>query len=113
MFEETHGGAYQALVFTNNVYHKAMLYEDLTLLQEVDIVTLPTRPPSWRFFKLPRRDGPIQTQKAGATIWCSLRTPSPRNYCPRTHPSDSREDDVVGDDGGLEFMRPSFCAESN
>jgi hypothetical protein len=112
-FEETHGGAYQALIFTNNVYHKAMLYEDLTLLQEVDIVTLPTRPPSWRFFNLPRRDGPIQTQKAGATIWCRLRTPSPRNYCPRTHPSDSREDDVVGDDGGLEFMRPSFCAESN
>ena len=25
-FEETHGGAYQALVFTNNAYPKAMLY---------------------------------------------------------------------------------------
>ena len=34
--------------------------------------------------------GPTQTQTAGATIWCSLRTPSPRNYCPRSHPSDSR-----------------------
>jgi hypothetical protein len=56
-FEETHGGAYQALVFTNNAYPKAMLYEDSTPLQEVEIVTLPTRPPSWRFFTLPRRDG--------------------------------------------------------
>jgi hypothetical protein len=56
-FEETHGGAYQALVFTNNAYAKAMLYEDSTPLQEVEIVPLPTRPPSWRFFILPRRDG--------------------------------------------------------
>jgi hypothetical protein len=38
-------------------YQKATLYEDLTPLEEVEILVLPSRPPSWRFIKMTPRDG--------------------------------------------------------
>jgi hypothetical protein len=56
-FEEAADGGYQAQVYGNSPYPKAILYEDLTRLGEVEILELPSRPPSWRFIKMSPRDG--------------------------------------------------------
>jgi hypothetical protein len=56
-FEESPGGGYQAQVYGSSPYQKAILYEDLTRLGEVEILELPSRPPSWRFIKMSPRDG--------------------------------------------------------
>lgn len=56
-FEDSEGGGYQARTTANHPYLKAVLYEDLTPLGQVDILALPWRPPSWRFIKMPIKDG--------------------------------------------------------
>jgi hypothetical protein len=57
-FEDDGNGRYQARVFSNWLHLRATLYEDLAPLQEVDIIVLPSRPPSWRFFKMPPGTNP-------------------------------------------------------
>ena len=47
-FEVSADGGYQAQVYGSSPYPKAILYEDLTRLEEVEILELPSRPPSWR-----------------------------------------------------------------
>jgi hypothetical protein len=56
-FEEGADGRYQAQVYGSSPYRKAILYEDSTRLEEVEILELPSRPPSWRFIKMSPRDG--------------------------------------------------------
>lgn len=56
-FEESADGGYQAQVYGSSSYHKGILYEDLTRLDEVEIRELPSRPPSWRFIKMVPKDG--------------------------------------------------------
>jgi hypothetical protein len=56
-FEESADGGYQAQVYGSSSYHKGILYEDLTRLEEVEIRELPSRPPSWRFIKMVPKDG--------------------------------------------------------
>jgi len=56
-FEEGADGGYQAQVYGSSTYQKGILYEDLTPLEQVEILELPSRPPSWRFIKMSPRDG--------------------------------------------------------
>ena len=56
-FEEGAEGGYQAQVYGSSTYQKGVLYEDLTPLEQVEILELPSRPPSWRFIKMSPRDG--------------------------------------------------------
>ena len=56
-FEESADGGYQAQVYGSSTYQKGTLYEDLTPLEQVEILELPSRPQSWRFIKMSPRDG--------------------------------------------------------
>lgn len=56
-FEESAEGGYQAQVYGSSTYQKGILYEDLTPLEQVEILELPSRPPSWRFIKMSPKDG--------------------------------------------------------
>ena len=56
-FEKAADGGYQAQVYRSSSYRKAVLYEDLTRVEEVEILKLPSRPASWRFIKMSPRDG--------------------------------------------------------